>query len=304
MSKTIALALFGALAASAAQAEALIALTTDNQLITLDSTAPSMGQAVRITGLGADERLLGLDSRPTTGLLYALSNAGTLYTLDARTGSATFVAMLSNNSSNASPFTGLSGKNFGFDFNPVADSAGNASLRVISDLGQSLAVNVNAASAGKVTVDGNLNANGSTPAVVSAAYANNVKGATTTTLYGIDHRNDALYTVVPATGAATYVGKLGVGALSVSGFDIAYSGMAFAALADQDGYSSLFALNLTPGTANAARLVGAFGIGGSTAIPLVVGLTAAAPVPEPTGLALMFTGLLAVAGMARRRTAS
>jgi hypothetical protein len=303
MSKSLVLALLGALAVSATQAETLIALTTDNQLITLDSAAPTTGQAVRISGLAAGERLLGLDSRPTTGLLYSLSNTGKLYTLDASTGAASFVAALSNNTSNASPFTGLSGKNFGLDFNPVADSAGNASLRVISDLGQSLAVNVNAANAGKVTVNGNVTAGGVTPSVVSVAYGNNVRGATSTTLYGIDDKNDALYTIVPASGAATSVGKLGVSTLSVSAFDISSSGVGFAAMADQDGYSWLFEVNLTPGMGNAAVYKGAFGIAGDTAIPLVVGLTAAAPVPEPTGLALMFTGLLAMAGMARRRTA-
>ena len=290
-------------ASNGLHAETLFALTTDNQILTLDSAAPTQGSAVRITGLDTSERLLGLDTRPTTGVLYTLSNAGTLYTLDAATGVASFVASLSNNPANATAFTGLNGKNFGFDFNPVADSAGNASLRVISDLGQSLAVNVNAANAGKVTVNGNVNAGGTTPAVVSAAYTNNVKGATATTLYGIDAKNDALYTIVPATGAATYVNKLGLNALSVSAFDISYSGASFAALADQDGYSWLFAIGLTPGSSNSATYLGGFGIAGNTAIPLVVGLTAAAPVPEPGSLALVLTGLAVGGLMVRRRAA-
>jgi len=306
MSKPFVLALLGALAASAAHADTLFALTTDNQIITLDSAAPTMGHAVHITGLASSERLLGLDTRPTTGLLYTLSNAGRLYTVDATTGQASFVTMLSNNASNASPFMGLIGKNFGVDFNPVADSAGNASLRVISDQGQSLAVNVNvnAANAGKVTVNGNVIAAGTTPAVVSVAYANNVKGATSTTLYGIDDKNDALYTIVPATGAATQVGQLGLSSLSVSAFDISFSGTAYAAMADQDGYSWLFEVNLTPGTSNAAIYKGAFGIDGNTAIPLVVGLSAAAPVPEPASNALLAGGLLAMAAISRRRIRS
>lgn len=290
-----------ALASLGAQAETLYALTTDNQLITLDSAAPTMGSAVSITGLGASERLLGLDTRPTTGVLYTLSSLGNLYTLNAGTGTASFVAALSNNTANTTAFTGLNGKNFGFDFNPVADSAGNASLRVISDLGQSLAVNVNLANAGKVTVNGNLNASGVTPAVVSAAYANNVKGATSTTLYGIDAKNDALYTIVPGTGAATYINKIGLNALSVSAFDISASGGSYAALADQDGYSWLFSIGLAPGSTGSASQIGAFGIGGNTAIPLVVGLTAA--VPEPTSVALMLAGLGFMGLLMRRRQA-
>lgn len=110
-----------ALASVGAQAETLYALTTDNQLITLDSAAPTMGSAVSITGLGASERLLGLDLRPSNGLLYSISSAGKLYTLGTD-GQASFVATLST------PITG----SVGFDFNPVADLSGAASLRVLT----------------------------------------------------------------------------------------------------------------------------------------------------------------------------
>ena len=88
MIKPSLLAVAALAASSGLHAETLFALTTDNQILTLDSTAPTQGSAVRITGLDTSERLLGLDTRPTTGVLYTLSNAGKLYTLDAATGVA------------------------------------------------------------------------------------------------------------------------------------------------------------------------------------------------------------------------
>jgi len=222
--------------AGTTRAETLYALTNTNQLITLDSAAPTEGSAVSVTGLkSVNERLLGLDARPSTGLLYSLSSLGNLYTVDASNGAASFVARLN---------VALQGSNFGFDFNPVPDLGQTAaSLRVIGNTGTSLAVNANPVSAGQVTVSPGLNEGGvaTTASVVSVAYANNDRDAATgTTLYGIDARGDRLYTIVPGTGAMTLKGALGVDTIGVSGFDISYTGQAFAALTDDTGFSGLY----------------------------------------------------------------
>ncbi|MBA2723921.1 MAG: DUF4394 domain-containing protein, partial [Methylibium sp.] len=139
-------------AAVPAQAETLIGLTVTNRLVTFDSSNPMFGgPEIAITGLIGDERLLGIDLRPKTGELFAVSNASNLYTLNAGTGAASFVAALS------SP---LAGNSFGFDFNPVPDNAaaGPNSLRIMSDAGQNLRVQVatsgGATPAGDVIVDG------------------------------------------------------------------------------------------------------------------------------------------------------
>ena len=85
-------AAFGATAA--AQAETIIGLTTTNALVSFDSSTPTQsGMAMTITGLvGADERILGIDMRPVGGKVYGLGSSGNLYTLNAATGGATFVA--------------------------------------------------------------------------------------------------------------------------------------------------------------------------------------------------------------------
>lgn len=274
-----------------ARAETLYGLSNTNQLITFDSASPMNGTAVQITGLKrVNERLLGLDARPATGLLYALSKDGNLYTVDAGSGQASFVASL------GAP---LSGDNFGVDFNPVPDlGQTNPSLRVISNSGQNLAINVNGSAAGTVVENGRINGVKPQPTIVSVAYANNDRNPMTgTTLYGIDTKGDGLYTIVPATGAATFVGDLGVDSIQVSAFDISYTGAAFASLTGEDGYSGLYSINLTTGQAVS---IGAFGIGGVVLQAPVVGLTAA-PVPEPSSIALAAVGLLGVIGLHARR---
>ncbi len=100
-----------------------------------------MATAMNVTGLQSGETLLGIDIRPggtTTGQIYGLSSMGRLYTIDKFTGAATLKSTLSADPADTSnPFTGLSGTNFGIDFNPVVDR-----LRVVSDTGQNLRINV------------------------------------------------------------------------------------------------------------------------------------------------------------------
>lgn len=326
MIKRSLVALATALAAVGAQAESLLALTNNNQLIVLDSEAPTLGTAVSISGLQAGERLLGLDQRPSDGLFYTLTNQQNIYTLNASTGVATFVASLSANATNGASgvsFTGLSGQAFGLDFNPEPDVVGNPSLRVVSNTGQNLRINVNAgANAGKVLQDTNLNlaatpANASVtsnPTIVASAYTNFDKiPGNGTALYAIDAKGDALYQQTNANGGTLefraplgLVGMSGqpIDTTNVAGFDISASGRAFAALTDNNtGDAWLFGINLT-GSPTATYL-GQFGIGGLAVGNAVIGLTAMAPaVPEPSTVALMLSGLGLVGVVARRRRAA
>jgi Domain of unknown function (DUF4394)/PEP-CTERM motif len=285
-----------AVASLGAQAETLYALTTDNQLITLSSTAPTMGSSVSLSGLAASERLLGLDARPTNGLLYTLSNLGNIYTLNASTGVASFVATVK---------APINGSLLGFDFNPNADLSANASLRVITSTGINYAVNVNpGANLGAVAAQTPISStteSGATLRLTGAAYSNNdTNAATPTVLYAIDTASSALYaTSAPAGGAYARVGAFNNSSLNVFGFDIsATSGKAYAGLTGDDSYSNLYTIDLATG---ASTLVGAFGVQGNSVLAPVVGLTAA--VPEPTTMALMLAGFGIMGIVARRRQA-
>ncbi|MDP3858980.1 MAG: DUF4394 domain-containing protein [Stagnimonas sp.] len=180
------------------------------------SPAKLCGSAA-ITGIGAGENIVGADTRPADGLLYALtkdaSNAGRLYTV-AASGAATLVATLGADPNDLSaPYTALDGSNFTVDFNPVPDR-----LRVISNTGQNLRMTVAAVAAaapalaipaGGVTTDTALTTASSTRTGITAgAYTNSIfgGGATSlfTSLFGIDSETNALVLIGanPANGTA------------------------------------------------------------------------------------------------------
>ncbi len=291
----LATAVAGLLAAPSAQAETLVGLTTTNALVTFDSATPGQaGAAMNITGLtGINERILGIDLRPATGTIYGLGSAGNLYTLNSLTGAATFVAgLMADPADSTNPFAGLSGTSFGIDFNPTVDR-----LRITSNSGQNLRMNV---ATGNVTTDGALN--GAATGIAGSAYTNNDNNAATgTTLFGIDAASDMLYSQIPPNnGTQVAVGALGVDTTGVLGFDISgTTGIAYASLTNGDtSKSSLYTINLGNGS---ATLVGAFGLGGNTAVaPPLLDITVAA-IPEPGTYAMMAAGLLLLGSVARRR---
>ena len=286
--RALAAAALGLLAASA-QAELIIGLTTTNALFSFDSATPANGSALSfISGLALNERMLAIDLRPSTGVIYGLSSDDRVYSLTTG-GAATFIGAL------LAPNAQLGSDVVGFDFNPEADRTGATSLRIVSSTGQNIAFNV-AAPATLVA----------TTAVqagfASAAYSNNdLNPATPTSLFYIDTTADLLK-VTPSgfnNPVITTVGALGFNANGVNGFDISGLGTAYAAMTDADtGKSGLYTINLATGAAN---FVGAIGIGGNTAIaPALLGLTVAV-IPEPQTYALMLAGLGAIGFMARRR---
>jgi len=123
----LALALIGAVGAS--RAELIVALTPSDALTPgaaslLTFTSQDPGQilsAVPISGLQTNEQVLGIDARPATGELYALTDGARLYVINPTTGVATLRATLAAVAGD--PFTGLSGTKFGVDFNPASDSS-------------------------------------------------------------------------------------------------------------------------------------------------------------------------------------
>jgi trimeric autotransporter adhesin len=239
----------------------VIAVTAGNLLVHFNAATPGLVSMIRvIRGLPRRERIIGLDFRPATGQLYALSSSNRLYIIilsdPAR---ATAIRLSTLNPA-------LNGASFGFDFNPVPDL-----IRLTSDGDQNLRINPN--SGVVVGTDGTLafaagdpNA-GANPNIVASAYTNSFNGATSTTLYGIDAGLGALVTqgsvgsapVSPNTGQLFTVGSLGVPTTGTVGFDIAVpSNVGFLSLTPQGANQSQFyTINLSTG---AARLVGPIGV--------------------------------------------
>lgn len=275
---------------AAAQAEPIVGLLNGNRLTTFESATPGTASApVNVTGLQPGANLVGIDLRPSTGVLYGLSQDGTLYTLNAGSGAASFVGSLTQT---------LGSGVIGIDFNPVPDLLGNPSLRIFSG-SQNLRVNVNVNGAPVTNVDGALN--GAISLLDGAAYTNNDRDpATGTALFGIF--GGSLYRVTdPNLGLTALVGSLGVQtAEGATGFDISgLTGASFASLTAPGG-QGFYSVNLGTGT---ATLIGAFGtpLGAVLDITAATGAPAVSAIPEPETYALMLLGLTAVGWAGRRR---
>jgi hypothetical protein len=221
------------------------AITTGNNLVSFNSADPStVMTTVPVTGLQPGESILKIDFRPANGTLFALSDAGRIYSINTGTGTAT--------AAGSAPIA-VTGSAFGFDFNPTVDR-----IRLTSNDGQNLRLNPNngglaATDKPLVYADTDDNA-GRAPNIVASAYTNNAAGVSSTTLYNIDaNLNTLVRQAPPNDGILNTVGSLGVDVGSVSGFDILGNTAAFAVI-----NSSLYTIDLNSG---AASLVGRIGGG-------------------------------------------
>ena len=236
-----------------------LALTSKNRLISFNQSMPtSIRGSISISGLQIGETLLAIDIRPADGNLYALVSTGRVYRIDPSTGAATLKSTLTADSSDATnPFTGLSGEDFGIDFNPVVDR-----LRVVSDAGQNLRINVDT---GATITDATLNSGGATRrGVTGAAYTNNFAAACRTTLFFVDSINDRLLvTNDPNGGVLTERGDFRVDSATVNGYEIRTdtNGVNTAlvvstARVKKDSVPTLYTVNLTDGAMTSNGTVG------------------------------------------------
>lgn len=240
-----------------------LGLTADNRLVAFSPRTPNTLTSTVAIAAPAGESVVGIDIRPSDGLLYAVTqaadNIGHVYTVNPTSGAVSPVATIS---------VPLAGSVFSVDFNPMANA-----LRVLSASGQSLAVNLTTAP-GTATVNGAVNlAGAASPSVIGAAYLNSGVASAApaaTALYSVEASNDVLATQVVATGTLTVVGALGRDVAGRAGFDIAGSRNGIALLTFgtvATGPSTLYEVNLTTGatalprglTADTALVGGASG---------------------------------------------
>lgn len=212
-----------------------VAYAVDNMnMLQIFNPMNPMPVSKTITGLQAGENILGIDFRPLNGQLYALGSSSRIYTLNLGTGAATAVG-------NQLPNL-LVGSDFGFDFNPTVDR-----IRVVSDLGQNLRLN---------PIDGTISAidgmiNPGTPTLSGAAYSENFAGATTTSLFVIDHNTDKLYLQSPPNnGTLVERGALGINITNSNGFDIGSTSNKAYLLATVNSENKIYSVNTTTGAAS------------------------------------------------------
>src|SRR5215475_10376764 len=183
----------------------IYALNANNTIFVLQPGATSFNRLGRVTT--ANGNLIGIDFRVSNGLLYAVTDTGSLYTIGLTSsglGAATLVSNLTPRF--AGGFQSL------MDFNPVLDA-----IRLIGSNDQNFAVvnsggnlNATAAQTALSYMAGDVNA-GADPNISAGSYTNNYVGATTTLFYAIDYDLDTLVTIQPATpggSSATGGGKL------------------------------------------------------------------------------------------------
>ena len=225
-----------AVAAPAASAVPLVAVTSGSGILYFDSASPSFTESAAVAGLGPSQSLRGIDARPKTGELHAVAATS------ASANSNVFSYVIPRYRAQAE-FAGVTPVGLagwadvpaGWDFNPVVD--------------RSRLLNTNDENA-RISPFTGLHSNDTdiTPAatttLIGAAYDRNEDGAAATTLFAIDRNDSELVRVggvdgtpSPNGGEATSIGPLGVvlEPAGDAGFEIAPDGTAFAALtADAD----------------------------------------------------------------------
>ncbi len=266
---------------STSSAAMLFGVTSDNKLVSFDSSSPSTFlSSATITGLfdgdgitpNSNGSILNLSARPGMDPgsfeLYGIDNNANIYTVNL-SGSATLVS---------AGFT-PSGFSAGFAYDPfnnnfvyAGDDAENFSLSL----------------AGAATANSNFTyAGGGTPSIFGLGIDPSFG-----TVFAIDASNGSLSTslnpLFPSQSELTIVGSLGLAVVSFGGLVADWDGNLFASLSTDGLTSSLYSIDPNTG---AATSLGGFGAG--------VGMSTLA-IPEPSTALL---GGLAVLALFRRRRA-
>jgi len=283
-------------------------LSQSYSLVTFQVTAPGTFTATApITGLAAGQSLIGIDSRPATGQIFALGYNATATTSNAQLYTLSTAGALTPVGSALTLALGSDATRVGFDFNPTVDR-----IRVTGSNGGNYRLNPN--NGALAFTDGNLayattdtNA-GQTPGVGTSAYTNSYIGSTATTLYNLDETASRLVRQDPPNaGTLNTVGTLGVttnNPLQVSDLDIyfnsttgqnvAYLSQSTVALTPLPSVTNqLYTVNLATGATTAVGALGSAGaLSGITDITLAITRPTLAAVTGQLAYALAGTNLV------------
>ena len=239
-------------------------LTSNAYLMSFDSDNPATVRShLAISGITAGQTIVGLDSRPATGQLYAMGyNATTgecqLYTINPTTAAATIL--------NATPTILATGMTqVSFDFNPTVDrirvtAANGNNYRLHPVTGAIAATDVSLAYA-----VGDLHT-GAVPAIAAGAYTNSYIGSSATQLFNYDITQNSITLQDPPNNGT--LNTRGVSGITVNPADPSVDMDIFfnpatltnqALLAANTGSSTfdfLYSLNTTTGTATAIGRIG------------------------------------------------
>lgn len=250
--------------------ETIVAITEGGTLVRFNAGQPQKVTSIGLVkGLGANERLVGIDFRVARGVLFGLGSSGRIYTIDTKSAETKRVG--------AGPLAiALAGGEFGFDFNPAVDR-----IRIVSNTGQNMRAHPDTGA----SVDGNTSLDGMqpdamlayaagdknfghSPRVVGAAYTYNKQNDKVTTNFALDattgslvvqgSREGATPAVSPNTGQLFTVGSLEVARFQRAGFDISdVNNAAYASLNHDDATSTRFyTVDLATGKATFLGTVG------------------------------------------------
>lgn len=259
------------------QAAILLGVTSGNELVEFDTSAPSSFlSSVAITGLKAVDGvtndpgavLLNLAYNPANGQHYGVDSNANFYSI-ARSGAA---SIIDNTFAPA-------GFDAGFDYDPFSGG-----FLFASDAAENVIIGVNGARTTNPALAfaaGDPNAS-FTPAIFGVGIDPDFG-----TTYMIDGTLDVLVTSVDPNFSEIFtIGSLGINVSSFGGLTVDGDGILWGALSTDGLTSSLYTFNTTTG---AAAPAGSFGGAGINAI---------AAVPEPSRAVL---GLIGLAGLVFRR---
>jgi hypothetical protein len=279
------------------------------RLVTFQVTAPgTFTTTATITGLTTGQSLVGIDSRPATGQIFALGYNATATTSNAQLYTLSTAGVLMPVGSALTLALGSDATRVGFDFNPTVDR-----IRVVGSNGGNFRLNPNngaiAATDGTLayaTTDANT---GQTPGVGSSAYTNSYIGSTATTLYNLDETAGRLVRQDPPNnGTLNTVGTLGVTTATTAtdirgsdldiyfnpttGQNVAYLAVTTLTPTALSVSNQLYTLNLTTGATTAVGQLGSSTTVGFTDITLAIAPPTTASITGQLAYALAGTNLV------------